>query len=101
MGNGVQVNQSEYRFYHHTNKVLSDSPLLPITAIGAKNGWVIQRKVVTYEEYNSPDKPSFENLLQNINARLGPFASLVTDKTPNNIGYVDGQWYLFDYGQRL
>lgn len=101
MGNGVQVNQSEHRFYTHTDDILDDSPLLPILEIGDYNGWVIQRKVITYEDYDTPNKPEFETVLTEIDKRLGPFADLITDKSPNNIGYVDGNWYLFDYGQRL
>lgn len=101
MGNGTLVNQSEHEFYEKTNKHLNDSPLLPITLHADDYSWVIQRKVTTYENYTGNDKPNFEELLEEINNRLGPYAPLVTDKTQNNIGIVDGDWYLFDYGHRV
>lgn len=101
MGNGVLVNQSEKEFYEHTNNVLENTPLLPITQSADDHSWVLQRKVTTYENYTGDDKPEFEDLLEDINDSLGPFATLITDKTQDNIGIVDGKWYLFDYGKRI
>lgn len=100
MGNGIQVNQQEHRFYNYVDDYLPDNPLLPLTQIGDNCNWAIQRRVITYENYDGA-KPDFDTILKRINECLGPFAGLITDKTENNVGYVDGNWYLFDYGQRL
>lgn len=101
MGNGVLVNHNEEKFYKHTRDILNNSPLLPILQSDEGHNWLLQRKVTTYEEYTDENKPEFDTLLENINNRLGPFSSLVTNKTPNNIGYTNGEWYLFDYGRRI
>lgn len=100
MGNGVHMNHSEYQFFQHAKETLENSPLLPIIQIGDQYDWILQEKITLYENYEKP-KPDFETVLKNINERLGPFAALIQDKSTNNIGYADGEWYLLDYGKLI